>query len=114
MHDKIFIHGFVDNLKMREIINNCDVCVLPSLEDGFGMTPLQAMSCGCPVIISENTGSAESVPGSQAEHFDGPPPAGFLAAGGTTHFAADRFGFGGVVQAGRAKSARTEGGHGTN
>ena len=25
------------------------------------MTPLQAMSCGCPVIVSENTGSADII-----------------------------------------------------
>jgi glycosyltransferase involved in cell wall biosynthesis len=32
-----------------------DVFVLPSLIDAFGLTALEAMACGLPVVVSENT-----------------------------------------------------------
>lgn len=41
--------------------NQMDLFVLNSIEDGFGMVTLQAMSCGLPVIISEMAGSRELI-----------------------------------------------------
>jgi glycosyltransferase involved in cell wall biosynthesis len=37
------------------------LCVHPSYEDGFGYAPVEAMACGVPVIVSENTGMKELV-----------------------------------------------------
>jgi len=34
-----------------------DLFLLPSLEDGFAVVVTQAMSCGLPIIVSENTGA---------------------------------------------------------
>ena len=59
--DNILVYGHIHNLKLKEIINKSDVFVLPSLEDGFALVVLQALACGCPVIVSENTGSADIV-----------------------------------------------------
>ena len=39
----------------------CHVFVLPSIEEGFATVILQALSSGCPVIVSENTGAMEFV-----------------------------------------------------
>ena len=36
--------------------------VFPSLYEGFGLPPLEAMACGCPVIVS-NTSSLPEVVG---------------------------------------------------
>ena len=41
----------------------------PSLYEGFGLPPLEAMACGCPVIVS-NTSSLPEVCGSAAYYVD--------------------------------------------
>ncbi|MBK7626700.1 MAG: glycosyltransferase [Bacteroidales bacterium] len=48
--------GNVANNNLLSIIYNCaDVFVIPSLEEAFGQTALEAMSCGIPVV-GFNTG----------------------------------------------------------
>ena len=37
------------------------VCILPTLEDGFGLVVLEAMACGIPVIVTEHTGAKDCV-----------------------------------------------------
>lgn len=43
--------------------------VYPSLYEGFGLPPLEAMACGCPVL-SSNTSSMPEVTNSACEYFD--------------------------------------------
>ncbi len=38
---------------------NADVFIFPSIDDSFAMVVLEAMACGTPVIISENTGAKD-------------------------------------------------------
>lgn len=53
--------GSVSRQRMRELMLESDVLVLPSIEDGFGMVVAEAAACGCPAIVSENTGAADFV-----------------------------------------------------
>ncbi len=57
----IKVYGHVNHLKLNKIMNMCHVFVLPSIEEGFATVILQALSAGCPVIVSENTGAMEFV-----------------------------------------------------
>ena len=38
-----------------------DVCIHPSYSDGFGYAPAEALACGVPVIVTEDTGMKELV-----------------------------------------------------
>lgn len=41
--------------------HRADVVVNPSFEDGLGLAPLEALACGVPVIVTEDTGMKEFV-----------------------------------------------------
>ena len=38
-----------------------DVCVHPSYEDGFAYAPMEALACGVPAIVTEDTGMKEHI-----------------------------------------------------
>ncbi len=42
-------------------LHTADVFVHPSFEDGFGYAPAEALACGVPVIVTEDTGMAEYI-----------------------------------------------------
>ena len=60
-HDKIIVYGHIPKIKLNDILNKCHVFVLPSIEEGLAQVTLQAVSSGCPIIVSENTGAADYV-----------------------------------------------------
>jgi glycosyltransferase involved in cell wall biosynthesis len=47
--------------ELNAIYNDCDLFVLPSLSDGWGMVVSQALACGLPVVVSDMTGAKELV-----------------------------------------------------
>lgn len=63
--DSIIKLGHVPDEDMPFIYNLADLFVYPSLYEGFGLPPLEAMACGCPVIAS-NTSSIPEVVGNAA------------------------------------------------
>ena len=54
--ENIIYLGSKPQKEMYSFYNQCDVFVLPSLEEGLAMVTLQAMACGLPVICTPNTG----------------------------------------------------------
>jgi len=63
-HDVIFT-GFVPFDKLTLLYNMADLFVFPSLYEGFGLPPLEAMACGTPVVISDR-GSLPEIAGPAA------------------------------------------------
>jgi glycosyltransferase involved in cell wall biosynthesis len=43
------------------LLRSCDVLVLPSAQDGFGLVVLEALSSGLPVIVSDRVGAQDCV-----------------------------------------------------
>lgn len=45
---------YVEHVHLRDYFDEADVFVLPTLYDAFGLSALEAMAAGLPVIVSEN------------------------------------------------------------
>ncbi len=67
--EQIVLTGFVPQGDLVVLYNLAEIFVLPSLYEGFGFPPLEAMACGCPVIVS-NRGSLPEVVGDAAVLID--------------------------------------------
>ncbi len=53
--------GFVEDAALPDLYRAADALVYPSLYEGFGFPPVEAMACGCPVISSARGSLAEVV-----------------------------------------------------
>ena len=51
--DKVHFTGKISNEKLKELYESSLALVQPSLYEGFGIPPLEAMVCGTPAIISD-------------------------------------------------------------
>jgi glycosyltransferase involved in cell wall biosynthesis len=74
--DDIRVLGFVPDERLPDLYRAAEVFVYPSLYEGFGMPPTEAMACGCPVICSTR-GSLGEIIGDAAAIID-PEDAGSI------------------------------------
>lgn len=72
---KNYIHtlGYISTESLVSLYNLATALVFPTLYEGFGIPPLEAMQCGCPVICS-NTSSLPEVVGDSALLIDPTKP----------------------------------------
>ena len=67
--DKVIFTGYVSDEELSYLYKYAKIFVYPSLYEGFGIPPLEAMYYGCPTIVS-NTSSLPEVCGDASVYVD--------------------------------------------
>lgn len=65
----VILPGYVPDEDLPALYSGAVLFVLPSLYEGFGLTVLEAMACGTPVVCSQ-TSSLPEIAGHAASYFD--------------------------------------------
>lgn len=58
--------GHVSDAELRALYEHALALIYPSRYEGFGLPPLEAMTCGCPVVISDQPALLEIAANSEA------------------------------------------------
>ena len=66
---RVLFTGQIDQSLLRRYYSHAALLAFPSLYEGFGLPPLEAMACGCPVLVS-NAASLPEVCGDAAVYVD--------------------------------------------
>lgn len=69
LEKKVIFLNYVSANELPSLYAGAKVLILPSLYEGFGLPPLEAMACGCPVVVS-NVASLPEVCGDAACYVD--------------------------------------------
>lgn len=67
--DKVKLIGFVRQKDLPALYRNCEMYILPSFYEGFGLMPLEAMASGAPTAVSK-TSSLPEVGGNAVLYFN--------------------------------------------
>lgn len=59
LSDRFHFTGFLKGKQVYEMLKRSNVYIMPSVSEPFGISPLEAMQCGIPTIISKQSGCAE-------------------------------------------------------
>ena len=60
--NRLRVRGIVqDRESLKHLFQEVDLAVMPSRTEGFGLTGLEAMSAGLPVLVSRNSGFGEAL-----------------------------------------------------
>lgn len=61
LEDAVELRGYVRDDELPALYSRAAAFVYPSVDEGFGLPPLEAMACGCPVVCSRATALCETV-----------------------------------------------------
>ncbi len=59
LQNKVFLTGKVDEVGKQYYLTNCVAFLFPSIREGFGLPPIEAMAFGKPVFLSDKTSLPE-------------------------------------------------------
>jgi glycosyltransferase involved in cell wall biosynthesis len=65
----IILLGYLDDGKVKALMTQCKAFILPSYYEGFGLTPLEALSCGAQIIVAK-AASLPEIYGNTAHYID--------------------------------------------
>jgi glycosyltransferase involved in cell wall biosynthesis len=65
----IILLGYMDDAKVKALMERCKAFLMPSYYEGFGLPPLEALSCGAPIIVAD-TASLPEIYGKTARYID--------------------------------------------
>ena len=59
---QLIVRKFVHSKeRLKELFCEVDLCIMPSRTEGFGLTALEALSAGLPILVSGNSGFGEAL-----------------------------------------------------
>ncbi len=59
MQNRVFLTGKVDDIAKQFYLSKCHAFVFPSIREGFGLPPIEAMHFGKPIFLSNKTSLPE-------------------------------------------------------
>ena len=60
--DQLIVRKFVQSKeRLKELFCEADVAIMPSRTEGFGLTALEALSAGLPILVSGNSGFGDAL-----------------------------------------------------
>lgn len=62
--------GYISDEKLMSLYHNCKMFIFPSLYEGFGLPPLEAISCGCKTIVVNDLQVFHEVYGNSVNYLD--------------------------------------------
>ena len=62
--------GYVSDGEAKSLMENCKAFLFPTLYEGFGIPPLEAIACGAPRVMVSNTPCMREIYGSHADYID--------------------------------------------
>jgi len=65
----VILPGYLDDGKVKALMERCKAFIHPSYYEGFGLTPLEALSCGTQIIIAK-AASLPEIYGNTAHYID--------------------------------------------
>jgi glycosyltransferase involved in cell wall biosynthesis len=67
--ENIVLLGYITDGEVKSLMKKCKAFILPSYYEGFGLTPLEALSCGAKIIVS-NAASLPEIYKNTAHYID--------------------------------------------
>ena len=84
LEDQLFVREFVKSReKMKDLLCEVDLAIMPSKSEGFGLVALEALSAGLPILVGRRSGFAkalESIPSGKSCIVDSDDPAEWAEA----------------------------------
>jgi glycosyltransferase involved in cell wall biosynthesis len=59
--ERVHCPGYIEACDLAAVYAGAELFIYPSLAEGFGLPPVEAMSCGCPAVVADNTSLPEVV-----------------------------------------------------